>query len=360
MKYIYISIVLFSVSLLQSCDNDSYRAFTETQVIIEKSDVSFTSEGGTGQILVDPKEGTITASADQPWCEVSVSGHTISVTVGANVSLSSRKSLITIRSNDKVNYVPVYQEPLKIILDDYTSIFLGNGGTISVGYKCDEQIASVESNQIWLEASVSDNKIVLMASKNPSFTDSRNATVKILAKNNSAVMHLDVIQWGFVTSHEVDANVESIKSFLNFKNNTTSSRYKITYFSPEINEYYKTLKSAYPIIQEMRIETPRGSYKLSVSVANVIGDKKTYYYWNATNGLTAVSGSKFRAVFTFSGNSYAGENPAYATDFNFTKMREIFATPKGFTIIPDKDNTFWFRSEDNPLYYFKVEPAEWI
>jgi len=368
MKRIYILIAVFSVFLLQNCSDDDFRAFSETQVQIDKSDVTFTSEGGKGEIVVLSSEGAITATADETWCEVTVSGHKISVTVGENISLNARTALVTIRSNDKVNYVPVYQEPLRIILEANTASFLGEAGSKTVTYQCSEQITKAESDKSWLKVSVSGENIVVTVTENPSFTNNRTGQIKLTTEGNSAVTHLKVVQRGFVTSYKVADDVKSIDAFLNLKNNaaaTPTSRYKITSFSTEMDEFYGALKLSYPMIKEMRIETPRGSNKLSVSIINVIGNTQTIYYWNASNsaayGLLPIDGSNSVAYFSFSGNSYLGENPAYATDFNHTRLREIFAATTGFTIIPDPStsNVFWFRSMENPVCYFKAEPATW-
>lgn len=371
MKYIYILIVLFSVSLLQSCDNeDRYRGFSETQVKIEKSDVSFTSKGGTGTILIDPSEDAITASADQPWCEVSVSGHTITVVVGENKSLYTRKSLVTVKSNDKVNYVPVFQESLRIIPEEYIITLLGNAGIKNVGFECDEPIASIESDKPWLQASIKEKNVVLTVTENPSFKDSRAAVVRLIAKDKSAVLQLEVTQRGFVTACQVDKDVKSINSFKSLNNYTNangkkSSRYKITYFSPELEALYSTLKTKYEIIKEMRIEAPRyvvnstTTYGLSIITANIIGEKGSAYYWDASKELEAVDDSNSIAVINLSGNSTSGGASPYANDLSFTRLREIFAASKGYLIIPDENNSFWFRSIEYPLHYFKVEPTTW-
>lgn len=375
MKYIYILIVLFSVSLLQSCGNeDSYRGFSETQVKIEKADVSFTSRGGTGTILIDPSEDdAISATADQSWCEISVSGHTITVTVSENKSFYTRKSLITVKSKNKVNYVPVFQESLQIIPEEYIVTLLGNAETRNVGFECDEPIASIESDKAWLQASISEKNIVLTVTENPSFVNSRTAIVKLIAKDRSAVVQLEVTQRGLITTYQVDKGVESIDSLTKLNNHTNSngkksSRYKITSFSPELATLYNNVKAKHEMINGMRIETPcdivnndgtTTTKGLSIITANVIGDKESAFYWNSSKGLTALSNSNSTAILNLDGNSTVGSASPYANDLSFTKLREIFASEEGFLIIPGENNIFWFRSIKDPLHYFKIEPAQW-
>ncbi|MDR1671406.1 MAG: hypothetical protein LBR57_02695 [Alistipes sp.] len=352
MKYIrFISLILLSVLCFMSCDKDtSHRAFMETQVTIVKSDVNFACEGGTGEILVDTGGEAVTATSNQTWCTTAVSGQTIKVTVGENYSLLSRSALITLRSGDKVNYVPVSQGPLIIKLEARELKAFGYAHTQTVAYSCAIPI-SVASDQSWLEASVSDGNIVLAIEESTEISSSRSAKVSVTAGSVSEV--LSVSQ----NPKEPAPDVETVNAFLNLKNNNgTSSRYRISEFSPDLDKYYQALKTKFPIIEEMRIEAPRSTYKLSIIMRH---NNSTTYYWNATNGLVPVNGSKSVAAFVFSGNSYAGSLPAYDTDATHTEFRAIFASANGFTILQEGENAFWFRSEANPLYYFKAEATTW-
>ena len=354
-KIIYI-MALFAAFLITSCENESYRAFTETQVDIEESNVTFQAIGGTGTIVVASTEQSFTATSDQTWCTLSTSGNTVTVTVPENFSQSGRGALVTIRSGEKTNYVPVYQHAMYIELDSYDAVnFSGGGGSVSLGFECPLPV-SVVSDIDWITGRVSGNNLILTATENPNFWGGRSARIKIVAGDVST--QLDVTQGAF----ELDPSVTSLNNFLNLRNNgTTSSRYKITEFSPRIAAIYNNLVTAYPILQEMRIEAPRSSYKLSVILRNFDGTTTTYYYWNATNGLEAINGSNSIAAFAFSGNSYSGTNPPYTTHAYHNELRAFFAAPTGFTIIPDaeKPNVFWFRSEANRTDYFKAEPASW-
>jgi hypothetical protein len=359
MKYLnYISLILFSVFVLQGCskDTDQGRSFAETQVTVVKSNVTFTCAGGTGEIVVDTDGKAVTAVSDQEWCTTSVSGQTIKVTVGENINLLSRSAVITITSGEKKNSVPVYQEPLSLTLKSYTAEFPGTGGDISIGYECIGQVTAITSDRPWVEGTVSGNEIVLTASESPDHWGSRFARIKIEAQG-SAVVYLDVSQLKTDTPLVVDPDGTPVDDFLNLKNNNgTSSRYKITYFSAASDTYYQSIKTNFPIFEEMRIEAPRSSYKLSVILRNNNG---TTYYWNATNGLVPVGSSKTTAAFVFSGNSYSGSNPPYLSDPDYEALRAVFAASTGFTVTPDGDNEFWFRSVANPDHYFRATAASW-
>jgi hypothetical protein len=366
MKKIIYMMILFA-AVMTGCEEDSYRTLSDSQVEIEKSNVTFTAKGGTGTIEVSASALPVTATSDQSWCSVSVSGNIITVTAGENVSMLGRTALITVQSGNKINYVPVSQASLYLHLDNYeTVVFLGNGGTVSIPYECDVQSVPVRvtTEAPWLSADVSANTIILTAQTNPDFLNARNTNIEVVAGDRLVSIPLTVVQGELITSYEPDPNVNTVDAFLNLKNNNgSSSRYKITYFSSVMDTYVKGIQAAYPafLLQEMRIEAPRSSYQISVVLYNVDGSQASgysSYYWNATNGLVPVNGSKSVAAFVFSGNSYSGTTAPYTGNANYTSLRAIFASADGFTVIPDGD-FFWFRSVANPMNYFKVEPASW-
>jgi hypothetical protein len=359
-KIILNMMALFAVILIAGCEKENFRAFSETQVEIEKSNVTFTAKGGVGTIEVAASALPFTATSDQPWCKASVSGSIITVEAEPNIDKSGRTALITVKSQDRINFVPVTQASVYLHLNNYeTIIFLGNGGTGSFSYTCDVPV-SVVLEDAWITSSISDNVITLTAQMNPDFLNGRNTKIKIIAGDGLVTIPLEVVQGELITSYEPDPNINTIDNFLNLKNNNgTSSRYKVTYFSSRLATLYANLKTAYPILQEIRIEAPRSSYKLSVILYNLNEATPSSYFWNATNGLVPVNDSKSVATFAFSGNTYSGTTAPYTSNANYTEIRACFASGEGFTIIPDSDNSYWFRSIANPMDYFKVEPASW-
>lgn len=362
MKKIFYSMVLFAAVLWSGCEKESFRDFSETQVELYKSNVTFTAQGGTGTIEVAASALPVTATSDQAWCTVSVSGAVITVSVEPNINRLGRTALVSLKTQDKVNFVPVSQAPVYLHLDSYeTVVFLGNGGTYSLPFECDVQLpVTVVADDPWISYTVSGNTIALSAQANPNFLTGRSSKIKVIAGDNLVIIPLDILQGELITSYEPDPDINTVDNFLNLKNNGgTSSRYKITFFSSRLATLYANLKAAYPILQEMRIEAPRSTYKISVILYNLSGETASYYYWNATNGLVPVNGSKSVATFVFSGNSYSGTTAPYTSNANYTGIRECFAADAGFTVIPDDNDTFWFRSVANPLDYFKVEPATW-
>jgi hypothetical protein len=355
-KIIYIMTLIAAV-FVGGCESESYRAFDDTQVKIEQSNVTFTAAGGTGTIVVADTERSVTATTEQSWCKLSVSGNTITVTVEPNLDRTGRSALVTIKAKDKIQYVPVSQAPVYLRLDSYEDIsFLGKGGTVTFSYECEVPV-TVVADAPWVSGTVQGKEIVLKAVQNPEFLSGRTTKIKIVASNSLVEVPLNISQGELITSYEPDPNVDAVSDFLNLKNydNNTYSRYKITTMCSRLETLRTNLKTAYPIFQEMRIQAPRSTYKASIIFYNLDGTAASYYYWNCTNGLVPVAGSKSVAAFVISGNSYSGTTAPYTSNTNYTQLNTLFSSSAGFTIMPD-GNAFWFRSVANPLDYFRVEP----
>jgi len=350
---------IFLLIFLYGCQYEAYRSFEESQVAIDKSDVIFTAAGGTGTINISGSE-QFTATVDQSWCNLSTSGNTITITVGPNLSNTTRSANVSIKTKDKMNFVPVSQYPVYIQLDSYeTIVFLGKGGTISLPFECDAPLTATAQDP-WLTASVQGKQLVLQATQNSDFLQPRTTSITLTAGADLYSIKLNILQGEAITSAEPDPDFDVIDAFLNLKNNNeTTSRYRITLFSPALTTTYTNLKTAFPMIKELRIEAPRGANGLSFSFLNDDDGTIGYYYMNCTNGLVRINGSNFAGAFAHSGNSYSGFIPAYTSNANYTTILNFLIDGGGFTIFPDESGAFWFRNITNPNNYFKAEPASW-
>ncbi|GHV58214.1 hypothetical protein FACS1894182_09480 [Bacteroidia bacterium] len=369
-RIVYI-MALFAVVFMTGCEKESSVSFSDTQVEIKNSNVSFTAAGGSGTIEISASESGVAVSSDQSWCTVSLSGNVATVTVSPNIDCSSRTALITVKAKEKVNYVPVTQEPVFLSLDHYDFVFLGKGETQTVSYKVSAQVpVSVNTDDApWVSASVANGEITLKAAINPDFLQPRTGEIKFVAGNQLVIIPVTIMQGEAITSYEPDPNVNAVATFVNLKNyNGTASRYKVTYFSTGIDTVFNNLKNAYPTLLQdnVRIETPRNTNELSVYLYGRNGTTDYMAYWNCaagSGGLKPVSGagSNYTAVFAFTANTQTN-NPAYQASPvhpSYTKLRAFFAEGSGFMIFPDTGNTFWFRSVANPSNYFKATPATW-
>ena len=347
--------IIFLILCLYGCEYEKYRSFEESQVAIEKSNVIFTAAGGTGTIEI-ATSAQFTATVDQTWCKLSISGKIITVTVEPNRSALARSANVSIKSGDKINFVPVTQTPVYIHLDNYNPlIFSANGGTIAFPYESDASV-TVKTGVAWLSGQVENGSVVLDAVQNTDSLKKRTAIVTLVAGNNLTSLDLNVIQNELMTIITPNPDVDAVSGFLNLKNNNgSSSRYKVTLLSPRLETLYANLKTAFPVFQEIRIEAPRSTHKTSIILVNSDG----FYYLNCADGLVAVNNSKYVGVFRHSGNTYAGTEAPYTSNANYTALQAFFIQAGGFTIIQDQNNVFWFRSVADTNDWFKAEPAQW-
>ncbi len=123
MKKIASNVLL--VAALSSCSEEEQSAEVRPVLDIVKSQIAFAPEGGVGTIEVSC-DGEFEVVAEQPWCEVSAQGSTVTVTVGGYGGLENRYSSIWVTSGEESLRVTaeqfgVYakmQRGLSYVLDD--------------------------------------------------------------------------------------------------------------------------------------------------------------------------------------------------------------------------------------------------
>ena len=94
----YLTIILAGAALLAaSCQEEKPTYEINDNITVVSQDIVFMPQGGTGTIVVEA-ESSITATADRPWCNVSVSGMTVTLSVPAWTGKDSRYSKVTIKS----------------------------------------------------------------------------------------------------------------------------------------------------------------------------------------------------------------------------------------------------------------------
>ena len=109
------------------CSDDKDTADVALKAI--RSDVKFSADGGTGTIELSGGK-QVSATSDVAWCKVaSVSDQEVSLVVEANLSISSRTTMVVIQSGEDILQVPVTQLGDTFICDvEGTKDFLMQGG----------------------------------------------------------------------------------------------------------------------------------------------------------------------------------------------------------------------------------------
>jgi len=118
-------LVLSLLGLLAACSKPEQEVVTRKALKVLSSEVIIGVEGGEGSILVDADDA-VTATSERSWCQVTVDGKTIKVSVPEpNKSRMSRYSRIIIKAGSDESHVTVQQ---------YGEVFSGmNLEDVSVG-----------------------------------------------------------------------------------------------------------------------------------------------------------------------------------------------------------------------------------
>lgn len=110
-RKIYLAcLLLLSMVFASSCsDDDVYDGGSKLSVA--SANVEFTSDGGSGIIVVRHYEGTVSATADAPWVTIGmVNDSTVSVTVSPYTEYANRSAVITLSDGIGETHVAVLQQ----------------------------------------------------------------------------------------------------------------------------------------------------------------------------------------------------------------------------------------------------------
>lgn len=200
MKNIYFYIVLSLVALagFASCSDDKLEGThqMDNSISIIKQDVCFDAAGGQGTITFEaPGVATVTSSAD--WCQTSVSGSTVTVTVSENTSYEARNAVVTIACGSASRQVSVVQNGIQIwfTYETQTIEVPVKGGTYKVSGVATDT-CKVTSDVDWITAGIDDNgDVTIVVAKNLGY-DKRTGKVTISAPShdNSVVITIKQVE----------------------------------------------------------------------------------------------------------------------------------------------------------------------
>ncbi|WP_370795879.1 BACON domain-containing protein [Bacteroides stercorirosoris] len=174
MKKIINILILALCTMVVGCGDDD-DAVKSPELTVISTDAQFTYKGGTGLIKVFATSAVEATAADS-WCHISVSDQDISLSVDLNTSISSRTTMVTIRSANAKTEVPVTQLGDTFICDLKDVIFAPAGGdaTFSLDTKRDVKVTVPQ----WITYRRDENQIIFTA---PAIQDGgyRTSTVVI-------------------------------------------------------------------------------------------------------------------------------------------------------------------------------------
>ena len=151
-KLIYIFAALVAVVVIASCKKENpYQPRVKTLSVVS-SDLTFSNAGGTGTVVVEA-EGSVSATSEKTWAQVSVSGKTITVTCDPWDQFETRNTKITITSGDESLAVTAIQQGVVFYMDGaaITDDFVMSSTSEEYVYSFTSNTeVSAESNSDWL------------------------------------------------------------------------------------------------------------------------------------------------------------------------------------------------------------------
>ncbi len=156
MKKIINILILALCTMVVGCGDDD-DAVKSPELTVISTDAQFTYKGGTGLIKV-LATSAVEATAADSWCHISVSDQDISLSVDLNTSISSRTTMVTIRSANAKTEVPVTQLGDTFICDlkDVTFAPTGGDATFSLDTKRDVKVTVPQ----WITYRRDENQII--------------------------------------------------------------------------------------------------------------------------------------------------------------------------------------------------------
>ena len=188
----HINIILLALSLLglmAACAKPEQEVVVKQTLKVVTTDVIFGVDGGTGSILVEADDA-VTATSERAWCQVSVDGKKIVVSVPEhNLSRMSRYSRITVKAGSAEVHVTAQQfgEVFSgLALED--AVIPKEGTTFTLAYTANMDVL-MSSDQDWVHFEMVEDeelgKLVKVIVDENAGWGFRFATVSYSAGSNS-------------------------------------------------------------------------------------------------------------------------------------------------------------------------------
>lgn len=125
-------VFLAAALMLVACkDEDPLYIENPAPITIVKSSVIFDAPGGTGSIQFEAN-GPVKVTSASEWCQVALSGNTVTVTADENRSLDGRASRITLECGGESVYVVSQQTGMEYSFTEASYLIEMDGGEVTV------------------------------------------------------------------------------------------------------------------------------------------------------------------------------------------------------------------------------------
>ena len=160
--------LVLGLFVVVSCsDDDTTNPYAHVSAItVDSASVLFRAAPDTGTVTVTALNGITKVESEQAWCQATVSGNKVTVTVTQNGGLASRASLIKIYSGDDYATVTVQQMGFIFsigVLSILTTV--DSTQTLTYALKHNADVA-VSSTADWITVSATDNSLAVKLAAN--------------------------------------------------------------------------------------------------------------------------------------------------------------------------------------------------
>jgi hypothetical protein len=194
---------------LAGCTNE---ANTEADALLRivRSELHFTATLGTGYVKVAvPNGSTLSASADQQWCTLTVLGDSVAVAVAANAGIEGRTALVSLSAAGETLSLPVSQAGAILALSAPEMVFEGDGGRKGIWLKNtlhEPPSVTIEGGAQWFTVAMEGDSIIFHAQAS---SERRRRDTVIVAQGDRrlriGVEQLSIAGWyniAYYTYHE--------------------------------------------------------------------------------------------------------------------------------------------------------------
>ncbi len=151
---------------LTSCGGDDETSDLSEAITIVKSDLIFESASRTGSVEIKTSEA-FTVELESDWCEASVNGNIISVTVSDNTTFEGRTALLIIRAGEATRRLPVQQRGMALGSLPISDRHVENSGERFSLYIRHDLPVSFTIDEDWLHAEMVGDSMIVTADRNP-------------------------------------------------------------------------------------------------------------------------------------------------------------------------------------------------
>lgn len=164
-KYLGALSLIIAMVFVSSCEDDNALEVNEPSIKIVSNSLLFGPNGGIGTIEFE-SEYSVNAYSEQPWCEVSVAGNTVTVTVSEHQELENRYSSIILEAGETSVRVVAQQNGVIVSADVEDKYLLGNNEHSIAFDVTSNGTISVSSSASWIRCTVDENKVSVAILKN--------------------------------------------------------------------------------------------------------------------------------------------------------------------------------------------------